>query len=63
MIFKNREEAAKLLAEQLRPLYSGKNPDEVVCLDSPHFFSSVGEFYVDFPQVSDDEVVDLLKKQ
>ena len=31
--------------------------DEVVCLDAPPLFYAVGQFYRDFPQVSDDEVV------
>lgn len=34
--------------------------DEVVCLEEPHGFFGVGQFYVDFGQVEDDEVVDLL---
>jgi putative phosphoribosyl transferase len=31
--------------------------DRVVCLESPHWFSAVGQAYRDFAQVSDDEVV------
>ena len=34
--------------------------DEVVCLEEPHGFSGVGQFYVDFSQVSDEEVQELL---
>jgi putative phosphoribosyl transferase len=34
--------------------------DEVVCLEAPARFSAVGEWYEDFSQVSDDEVVKLL---
>jgi putative phosphoribosyl transferase len=34
--------------------------DEIVCLEEPHGFSGVGQFYVDFSQVSDDEVQELL---
>lgn len=34
--------------------------DEVVCLDAPELFYAVGQFYQSFPQVSDDEVIDLL---
>jgi putative phosphoribosyl transferase len=34
--------------------------DAVVCLTDPDDFGSVGEFYDDFRQVSDDEVVDIL---
>jgi len=34
--------------------------DAVVCLDTPADFYAVGQFYRDFPQVEDDEVVALL---
>ena len=36
--------------------------DEVVCLDTPMFFQAVGQFYADFPQVDDAEVVDILRE-
>ncbi len=36
--------------------------DEVVCLDTPEPFYSVGLWYQDFPQTSDAEVRDLLKR-
>lgn len=36
--------------------------DEVVCIESPRDFSAVGEHYRSFPQVSDEEVVELLKR-
>jgi predicted phosphoribosyltransferase len=35
--------------------------DEVVCLQAPEFFQAVGQFYRDFPQVEDEEVIALLK--
>ncbi|HSM97625.1 MAG TPA: phosphoribosyltransferase family protein [Gallionella sp.] len=35
--------------------------DEVVCLSAPEMFYAVGQFYASFPQVSDDEVIALLK--
>ncbi len=35
--------------------------DEVVVLDQPENFMAVGQFYEDFPQVSDQTVKDLLK--
>lgn len=35
--------------------------DEVVCLMTPPHFQAVGQFYRDFPQVSDEAVVALLK--
>ncbi len=36
--------------------------DEVVCLETPAEFHSVGEFYDQFPQVSDEEVVAVLRR-
>ncbi|QHC22326.1 phosphoribosyltransferase family protein [Streptomyces sp. GS7] len=42
-------------AERLR----GK-ADDIVCLSTPYAFSAVGEWYEDFSQTSDDEVVSLL---
>jgi putative phosphoribosyl transferase len=39
----------------------GELADEVVCLEAPTFFQAVGQFYRDFPQVEDDEVIALLK--
>lgn len=43
--------------EALRP-----EVDELVCLDEPPFFSAVGQFYRDFPQVSDEEAASLLQR-
>lgn len=34
--------------------------DEVVCLHAPEYFGAVGQFFADFSQVEDDEVVKLL---
>lgn len=34
--------------------------DEMVCLHAPELFYAVGQFYMDFPQVSDDQVMALL---
>lgn len=36
--------------------------DELVCLDTPADFMAVGQFYRDFRQVEDDEVIRLLKE-
>jgi putative phosphoribosyl transferase len=36
--------------------------DEVICLQSPEIFSSVGEFYDDFGEVTDEDVERLLKQ-
>lgn len=35
--------------------------DDVVCLEAPAGFQAVGQFYRDFPQVTDDEVMALLQ--
>lgn len=35
--------------------------DEVVCLEAPAFFQAVGQFYRHFPQVEDEEVIEMLK--
>ncbi len=36
--------------------------DETVCLSVPPLFQAVGQFYEDFPQVSDDEVAQCLQQ-
>lgn len=36
--------------------------DEVVCLQAPMFFQAVGQFYADFPQVDDEEVIEILRQ-
>lgn len=38
----------------------GREVDEAVCLSVPDLFYAVGQFYADFPQTSDEEVVDAL---
>jgi predicted phosphoribosyltransferase len=43
--------------EQVRPY-----ADEVVCLETPENFMAVGQFYRDFAQVEDEEVVALLAR-
>ena len=35
--------------------------DEVLCLRAPEFFSAVGQFYAEFGQVEDEEVLEILK--
>jgi putative phosphoribosyl transferase len=44
-------------AEELRHMV-----DEFVCLETPEYFMAVGSHYVDFTQVSDEEVVKLLRQ-
>ena len=41
----------------------GDFADEVVCLRAPEFFGAVGAFYRDFGQVSDDEVLEILRRR
>jgi len=48
--------AAPESLEQVRP-----HADEVVCLEAPEDFRAVGQFYRDFAQVEDRDVVALLK--
>ena len=36
--------------------------DEVVCLEAPELFQAVGQFYQHFPQVDDDEVIEILER-
>lgn len=36
--------------------------DEVTCLETPESFVAIGQFYVDFAETSDDEVVRLLQR-
>ncbi|MEV8225040.1 phosphoribosyltransferase family protein [Streptomyces sp. NPDC079167] len=45
------------VADRLR-----EDVDEVVCLSAPQLFSAVGEWYRDFSQTSDEEVVSLLAR-
>lgn len=47
-------ESAKILSEVA---------DEVVCLDKPTPFYAVGQYYADFAQTSDREVVELLRER
>ncbi|MFP4636371.1 MAG: alpha/beta fold hydrolase [Nitriliruptoraceae bacterium] len=39
----------------------GERLDEVVCLETPAWFTAIGAFYRDFSQTSDEEVIDLLE--
>jgi predicted phosphoribosyltransferase len=36
--------------------------DELLCMRLPEFFAAVGQFYLNFPQVTDEEVLEILKK-
>lgn len=37
--------------------------DEVVCVETPSQFLAIGQFYVDFAQTTDEEVVELLRRR
>jgi len=36
--------------------------DKIVCLMKPEIFYAVGQFYVDFSQTTDDEVIEIMRK-
>ena len=36
--------------------------DEVICLEDHEFFGAIGTYYADFSQVSDETVIDILKR-
>jgi predicted phosphoribosyltransferase len=40
-----------------------KLADEVICLSTPPGFYAIGPYYGDFHQLSDQEVVDLLRQR
>lgn len=52
--------AAPVMPPQTVSRLSGE-ADEVVALETPPYFSAVGEFYGSFPQLSDDDVTRLLR--
>lgn len=43
--------------EKIQPL-----ADEVVCLEAPELFFAVGQFFRNFDQVEDDEVIEILRR-
>lgn len=49
--------ATKEVIEEIK-----KEADEVRVLEVSEFFWAIGQFYIDFPQVEDDEVISILKK-
>ena len=50
-------------ARRTGPSGSAGAADEVVCLDTPEPFFAVGQFYADFTQTTDDEVVACLTRR
>jgi len=49
--------APQSTAEELKHM-----ADEFVCLETPEYFMAVGNHYIDFTQVTDEEVVELLRR-
>ncbi len=41
----------------------GNDANEVVCLRAPPFFAAVGQFYLRFDQIEDEDVLDILKAE
>jgi predicted phosphoribosyltransferase len=39
-----------------------KQADKVVCPYTPEYFQAIGQFYVDFDQTTDEEVIQLLRQ-
>ncbi len=39
-----------------------KQADRVVCLNTPEYFQAIGQYYTDFTQTPDEEVIQLLKQ-
>ncbi|HEG44451.1 MAG TPA: phosphoribosyltransferase [Phycisphaerales bacterium] len=40
-----------------------EDADEIVCLKMPPYFGAIGRFYLEFTQVDDDELMEILKSQ
>lgn len=61
---KNKKAKKIILAVPVAPKDTSKKlkklVDKLIVLETPVFFSAVGEFYRDFPQVTDEEVIKLL---
>jgi predicted phosphoribosyltransferase len=55
-----------VVAAEVAPLSTyiilGAEADEIVCLLTPREFRAVGEFYAEFPQLTDEEVCKLLDR-
>jgi putative phosphoribosyl transferase len=61
-----RGAARVVLAVPVAPSSAGTalagDADEVICLETPEFFNAIGEWYDDFSQTGDEEVVGLLRR-
>lgn len=40
-----------------------QDADDLLCLRAPSFFAAIGQFYLDFSQVEDGEVLEILRKE
>ena len=40
-----------------------KSADKIICLQAPLMFSAVGQFYANFEQTSDEEVIAVLQRR
>ena len=40
----------------------GKLVDEVVCIAMPELFYAIGQWYEDFPQITDEQVAEMLER-
>jgi putative phosphoribosyl transferase len=66
LLWARRKEPARLVAAVPVSSQSGlaimhRFADQVLCLEAPRLFSSVGEFYRSFEEISDDEVCGILR--
>lgn len=55
--------AALPVAPEEAILKLAMDADEIICLRCPALFSAVGQFYLNFTQTSDDEVVEVLEEE
>jgi putative phosphoribosyl transferase len=66
LALKNKEVAKLVVALPVGPLETVRvlrqMADGIVCLETPPSFTAVSRYYLDFTQVSDEEVVNLLRK-
>lgn len=60
-LFADRSDAGRRLAEALRP-YAAQAP-RAVALERPAGFRAVGQAYADFSQLTEDDVLALLRRR
>lgn len=64
-LIRERKPKQLICAVPVAPLQTLKKvaelADEVVCLDIPNNFQAVSQFYINFPQIEDDEVASILQ--